>query len=314
VPISAHAANRRLARTINFGYALDAPHEGEWGLVLHERHFGLCRQAGFTAVRLPVNWVAHAATARPFRLDQQILDRVGWAVSQAAAQDLAIVVDNHLDPGLMTDPAAHRERFMSVCGQVAQHLRGTGEHVFFELLAEPQGKLDPVWNEYLAEALDVTRRADPDRTLVVGPVHYNAMDRLPGLVLPEPDRNLIVTVHQYRPGRFTLQGEEWLPHGDPMAWLGTRWQGTRRERAELARVFADTARWAQEHHRPLFVGEFGAGNKGDPQSRILWTRYNRELAEHHGFSWGYWSFGPGFAVYDLAANRWYSALLDALMS
>jgi endoglucanase len=311
---SAHAASSRLARTINLGYALDAPREGDWGLVLEERHFSLCKAAGFTAVRLPVRWAAHAADTAPYALDQRILDRVGWAVGQAAEQDLAIVVDNHLDPELMADPPAYRDRFLGICDQVTRRLRDAGGSVFVELLAEPHEQLDAVWNSYLGDALETARHADPARTLIVGTAHYNSMARLTDLLLPGADRNLIVSVHQYRPAPFTLQGEEWMPHGDPMGWLGTRWAGSRRERAELGRVFAAAAQWAQDQDRPIFLGEFGAGNRADLPSRVRWTRYNRELAELHGFSWGFWSFGPGFALYDLAQGSWNAELLGALMT
>jgi endoglucanase len=314
VSASAHAANARLARTINFGYALDAPREGDWGLVLQERHFAACARAGFTAVRLPVHWAAHAAAAPPYTLDRRILDRVDWAISRALEQGMAVVVDNHLDPELMADPPAWRDRFLSICGQVAAHLRPADEGVMIELLAEPQHELDAVWNAYLADAISVTRHADPGRTLIAGPAHYNAMDRLPGLALPESDHNVIVAVHQYRPAQFTLQGEEWLPSGDPMAWLGTRWAGSRRERSGLAELFAATASWARDRDVPVFVGEFGTGNAAELPSRVRWTRFNRELAQRHGFSWGYWAFGPGFALYDLAAERWRHELLDALMA
>jgi hypothetical protein len=39
---SAHAANQRLARTINLGLAFDQAREGMWGVALEARHFDLC--------------------------------------------------------------------------------------------------------------------------------------------------------------------------------------------------------------------------------------------------------------------------------
>jgi endoglucanase len=69
---------------------------------------------------------------------------------------------------------------------------------------------------------------------------------------------------------------------------------------------------AAARDRPILVGEFGSSNNADMASRARWTRTNRELAERHGFSWGYRSFGPSFALYDLHADRWNRELLDAL--
>jgi endoglucanase len=68
------------------------------------------------------------------------------------------------------------------------------------------------------------------------------------------------------------------------------------------------------HDRPLFLGEFGTSNNADMASRVRWTRFNRQLAERHGFSWGCWCLGPLFALYDGEHGRWHAGLLEALMS
>jgi endoglucanase len=48
-------------------------------------------------------------------------------------------------------------------------------------------------------------------------------------------------------------------------------------------------------------------------SRIRWTRFNRELAEAHGFSWGCFSYGPIFSLYDDTSGDWRRELLRALI-
>jgi endoglucanase len=88
--------------------------------------------------------------------------------------------------------------------------------------------------------------------------------------------------------------------------------GTHKQRGQLAAGFQQLAELAAARDRPILVGEFGSSNNADMASRARWTRTNRELAERHGFSWGYRSFGPSFALYDLHADRWNRELLDAL--
>ena len=72
--------NQRLRRTINLGNALEAPMEGDWGMVIESEYFPTIKAAGFTAVRLPVRWSAHAKKDNPFLIDQSFLDRVKWVV------------------------------------------------------------------------------------------------------------------------------------------------------------------------------------------------------------------------------------------
>ena len=53
--------NRRIGRGVNLGNALEAPKEGEWGVVLEEEFFPLIQAGGFDSVRVPIRWNAHAA-------------------------------------------------------------------------------------------------------------------------------------------------------------------------------------------------------------------------------------------------------------
>src|ERR1700677_2875129 len=74
---------KRMGNGINLGNALEAPTEGEWGVVLKEEYFIAIRDAGFTNVRLPVKWSAHALETAPYTIDPLFMDRVEWAISEA---------------------------------------------------------------------------------------------------------------------------------------------------------------------------------------------------------------------------------------
>lgn len=317
--ISAERANRRLARTITMGID-DAPSEAGWTLPHPQKYLADCRQAGFTAVRLAVVWAAHVTDSRTHRLSEATLERVEAITAAALDAGLAVVLDNHLDPDLMSDPSRHRDRLLAVAAQVATRFRAAPPEVVLEPLAEPRGALDALWNEYAADLVAAVRAVDPDRTLVVGPAFYNTVLNLDQFQPPDDD-NLILSIHQYWPIPFTLQGEQWLStepgwqwlQGGPEDWIGTTWSGTCDEHGELASGFARVARWAGDRALPVFLGEFGCTTRADPSSRVAWARANRLLAEQHGFSWGWWSFGPSFALYDLDSRQWDAPVLAALV-
>jgi endoglucanase len=314
--ISEHAAwdvstvNRRLARTINILSDLCI---AGYPLTLDAEHFDICQQAGFTALRLPIQWVAHMAKNSSFTVAPALFERVDWALEQAGKRGMALILDNHLDPELMADPPAYRERFLALWQQLAEHYQAAPPDMLFEVLAEPIQNLEPLWNEYVAQALSVIRESDPTRAVIVGPTHYNNLRRLHALQLPESDRHLIVTIHQYYPVEFTMQGEMWLSEGNPEAWLGTQFTATDEERHLFEQGFDAVAAWGKEHERPIFLGEFGTTDNADAASRLRWTRLNREEAEKHDFSWGYWSFAHSFSVYDIQTRHWRTALLEALI-
>ena len=71
--------------------------------------------------------------------------------------------------------------------------------------------------------------------------------------------------------------------------------------------------WAEQHDRPVLLGEFGAYSAAPQESREIWTDYIREAAEQRNFSWSYWEFGAGFGIYDRENSQWREGLLKALL-
>jgi endoglucanase len=307
----AYSQLKRLGRGINLGNALEAPQEGEWGVVLQEDYFRLIKEAGFQSVRIPIRWSAHAEKDAPYTIDPDFFGRVDWAVDEAIKNDLAVVLNIHHYEEIMDSPRLHRDRFLALWEQIAQHYLNAPEEVMFELLNEPMNTLSSTsWNEFAADAIEVVRRSNPKRTIVVGPGNWNNVDALIMLALPENDRNLIVTFHFYQPFEFTHQGAEWVIN--PGA-VGTKWTGTEAEKSLLEIDFDLAYAWGQKYRRPIYLGEFGAYSKGDMESRHVWTDFIARTAEAKGFSWAYWEFCSGFGAYDPASGQWNEPILSALI-
>jgi endoglucanase len=309
----AAAACRRLGRGINMGNALEAPTEGAWGMRLEASYFAAVRAAGFDSVRLPVRWSAHAGKEPPYTIDAAFLERVDWAVDQALANHLGVVLNFHHYEELYAQPAEEQARFLALWKQVAQHFRGRPADVVLEILNEPHGKLDDThWNPMLVAALDLIRGSNPDRFVMIGPTQWNGFRQLPELELPSSDRRLIVTFHYYEPMELTHQGAAWAGP-NATKWLGTTWTGTPEQTQKIKNDFDAVADWAKAHDRPIYLGEFGAYEKAPMPSRAAWTAAVARAAEARGFSWAYWEFGAGFGAYDREAKSWRSPLLQALV-
>jgi endoglucanase len=310
-PSPATTTTVQLEHGINLGNFLEAPHEGDWGYTLTERDFAVIKQAGFTTVRVPINWAAHVTADPAHTVDPAFFARIDWVVAQARKNGLNAILDYHNDLALMKDPATQGDRFVTTWQQVAAHYRDAPPSILFELLNEPGQQLDSAtWNVLLRRALAVVRAGNPTRSVVVGPVQKNQPSCLPSLSLPQDDRGLIVTFHYYHPMHFTHQGARWIPGFT--SFLGTKWMGTDAETAALARTFDQVAAWGKEHRRPIFLGEFGTFTRGDIDSRVRWTSAVARAAEARGFSWAYWEFCAGFGAYDPVAQKWKAPLLAAL--
>jgi endoglucanase len=302
--------NGRLGRGISFGNALDTLREGDTGFRLRERYFADVRDAGFDTVRLPVKWSAHAGQSPPYTISPALFERVDWAIGQALGRDLNIVLNVHHYDELNDAPREQRARFLGLWRQIAARYASWPGRLYFELLNEPRAAMTArEWNELIPAGLAVIRERDPGRAVIVGPARMNDIAALPELELPADDR-LVVTVHYYAPLELTHQGAPWRAGADQ--WLGTTWGGDA-DRHAVRDDLAKAASWAQDHGRPLFIGEFGCYERADMAARRQWTRFVRLEAEQLGLSWCYWEFGTDFGAFDPGRNAWREPLRDALL-
>jgi endoglucanase len=271
-------------------------------------HFGRLRDGGFDTVRINLHAIAH--TDQSGLIDPVWLATLDRLVTAALSDNLTVILDEHDDSAC--------ERFIDACGpllqtvwdQLARHYKDYPNRLLFEILNEPHGKLTAeVWNGMLREMLAAIRASNPERNVVIGPAGWSSIDQLATFDLPEDDRHIIVTVHYYSPMRFTHQGARWVKETAQLS--GVTW-GTDAEVAELVKNFDGVKAWADAHHRPIFLGEFGAYEKGDMGSRVRYISSVARTAEAHGFSWAYWQFDSDFIAFDMSRNDWVGPIRGAL--
>jgi endoglucanase len=340
-------ATNKLARGINFGDAMEAPTEGDWGWMLSASDFKAVREAGFDHVRVPMRVSAHAATLPPYKLEGRFARRMDWAIDQALSNDLAIIIDLHHYEPMMREPFAHADRLVGLWRQIATRYRGLPAAVVYEILNEPTGALTAdIWNPILTRAIAEVRAIDPTRTLIVEGAHWaSARDLRDTLQVPAGDPNIVASFHMYAPMYFTHQGFAWMPRhyctqgvvfpGPPAApaqpcAAAKEFPESREfferynaesaatnpggpaaivEQMDMAKAFADRTGLR------VYLGEFGAGTNADLESRARWTRVARTEAERRGFGWGYWDYSRNFAAYIMLpfSGRWIPEIRGALL-
>jgi aryl-phospho-beta-D-glucosidase BglC (GH1 family) len=307
---NAFEQNRQLGRGVNIlGY--DPIWRSQEQGRFQAKHFRLLSEAGFDSVRINLQPFRFMQTTNEFKLSETWFQILDWAMKQAQEQGLRVIVDLHEFTPMGEDPAAHKAKFLAFWRQIAPRYQNAPDSVFFEILNEPSRKLSPaLWNEYLAEALAIIRQSNPNRTVIVGPAFWNSIDHLPELQLPAAETNLIVTVHYYSPMDFTHQGAPWAGRADK---LGVDWLGTEAERRKIRNDFDKVAAWAKDHHRPIYLGEFGAYDKAPMESRVRYVGAVARAAEQQGWSWAYWQFDSDFILYDIPRDAWVQPILNALI-
>ncbi len=273
--------------------------------------FGIIRAGGFSTLRVNLYPYGHMGTAPEYRVSDSWWQTADWIVSHARQAHLNVIIDLHEYEVTGRDPQGNQAKFLAFWRQAAEHFKDAPSDIVFEILNEPNSKMTPkLWNEYFPQALSIIRASNPTRAVIVGPTHYNGIDELKDLRLPDADRHLIVTVHYYEPKKFTHQGAAWTKSRYP---VGVVWQGTPQERETITRDFQTAQDWAKAHDRPVFLGEFGAYEKGDMASRARYTECVARTAERFGWGWAYWQFDSDFIVYDIPARKWVEPIYRALI-
>jgi endoglucanase len=308
--ISAVEQNKKLGRGVNIiGYDKELWKDHTTGR-FKEKYFRMIKEAGFSNVRINLHPFSHMDSE--FKLKEYWLETLDWAVKNGLDAGLMVILDMHEYNAMAADPLAKKEMFLSLWKQIAPRYKDQSSDLIFELLNEPNRKLTPeMWNTFLVEALEIVRSTNPDRTVIIGPGNWNGIESLTSLLLPENDRNIIVTVHFYHPMKFTHQGAPWSKENANLS--GITWTGTKEEKELIDKRLNVAGEWSEVNNRPIFLGEFGSYDKADMESRARYTSYVARTAEKLNFSWAYWQFDSDFIVYDIDREQWVTPILNALV-
>lgn len=311
---AAFQLNQKLGRGINMGNCFEAPSETGWGNPWRPEYFRLLSELGFQHVRLPIRWepASRSLSAPPYTIEAEFLNRIKQVVDTALKYKLHVIINMHHHEALMANPDGEKERFLSQWRQISTFFQSYPDSLLFEVLNEPNGALTAAkWNTFFADALSEIRQSNPTRCVLVGTAEWGGLGGLSALQLPS-DEHIILTLHYYNPFHFTHQGAEWSG-AEAQNWLGTQWYDTENERQTIQNEFSAVQTFSKVNHIPVHIGEFGAYNKADMQSRVRWTTYLARWFEEQGFSWAYWEFSAGFGIYDPATGQLRTPLAEALL-
>jgi endoglucanase len=342
VPGVAPVAAAHFQKGINLGNRLDAPNEGEWGGVIQAEDFPHIAQRGFDHVRIPIRFSGHALAAAPYTIDAAFFSRVDTILDQAAAANLAVVVDMHHYDELATSTAAHRDRFVALWTQIAARYQSRPDTVAFELLNEPNMQLDTTWNDVVLPAIQAIRATNPRRLLIVDSVFWADPTKLSLLKLPD-DANIMASIHLYEPKLFSFQGQDWI--GAVFLTTGVIFPGPPPTPVEPVQAAKD-ASWAnqwfidyntkpaatnpsgpatvtsqialitayrQSQGRTVYNGEWGPQDGGDLDSRVRLVTEVRQQCESAGIGWAIWEDPVNMNLFDSQAGTWLTEIADALL-
>lgn len=328
-----------LILSFNSGFAADAPfHRGvnltNWLQAGNTQQiqftkysktdFEQIQSLGCDVVRLPINLHFMTNGAPDYTIDPifyTFLDQIiGWTEELG----MNLILDNHtFDSATDTDPKVG-EILLKVWPQMAERYLNTSTKIFYEVLNEPHGISDALWNTTQQNVVDAIRKIDTKHTIIVGPASWNSYNNLSKMPIYN-DSNLIYTFHFYDPFLFTHQGASWTDMTDlsgvpfpysadkmptfPASLKGTWVEGSFNDyknsgTIEKVHQLIDIAvKFAQERNVPIYCGEFGVYDLNSPDAdRTYWYGEVRKYLEEKNIAWTIWDYHGGFGIYKKGTN------------
>ncbi len=285
----------------------------------------LMEELGFDHVRLSIDpdpllsWVRRPESVTPFVAE---LDKT---VRTILAHHLSVIIDIHPESSYkapLLHGTASVEQFTSLWRVLAAHYATLDpEHIFFELMNEPEQDDAFRWQGIQSTVAAAIRRVAPNNTLIVSGAHYSGLDDLMQLQ-PIAQPNVIYTFHDYEPFPFTHQGATWtspevrplrgIPYpsspeviapllqqeADLHSQLFLEQYGLGRwDAARVDATIGFAARWSQLHHAPVYCGEFGVlKDFSPPAMRAQWVHDMRVAFERYNIGWAMWDYQTNFGV------------------
>lgn len=304
-----------------------------------ERMFADIKNAGFSTVRIPINFGAWANYEKPYKWNKENgLEFADKFVKWAAENELIAVVDlHHVEFDGSVEDAATTERVVWIWTEIAKKYKDTNpEKVFFEIRNEPHDIAAKEWREQAEAIIKAIRPIVPEHTLVVGFHDWNGRK---ALVDSEPfaDKNIIYTFHYYDPFIFTHQGATWAGEGlqelsdvefpyskkikVPKTAKG-KWVEnlvkTYKNDSDADKIFADLKAakdWSMKNNVPIFMGEFGSYTKfASEESRCRHAKVIYTALGKLNIPGAWWEWNSGFNMFEKGTNKISKCMRDAVDS
>ena len=291
----------KIKRGINIGNSLDAiPSETGWGNPLIQKYyFDDYANAGFTSIRIPITWKDHISNTSPFTINQTWLNRVDSVVTWGLNKGLYIIINIHHEEGFkqidtmknLVAKATMIAKYDSLWSQIATHFKDKSDHLFFEILNEPQILTQATVEAFNVRALGIIRKTNPTRIVIFSGTDYTGVDKFIATKIPDSnDKYLMGYFHSYDPWNF--------------AGLGKGTYGTTNDISSTAAIFTKVANWSKTNQIPVILDEFGTIGACDYNSRMIYYATVVEQALNNNVAVNVWDDNGNFQAYIRSSRKW----------
>ena len=292
-----------------------------------KKDFENIKSLGCDVIRLPINLHSMVIDNVEYDLEPLFLSFLDSALNWAEELNINLILDNHsFNPFENTNPNIENV-LIPVWKKMAEHCKNRSGLVYYEILNEPHGIDDALWNSIQQNTISEIRKIDSTHTIIVGPAGWNNYHNLKYMPIYS-DTNLIYTFHFYDPFIFTHQGATWttpsmaelknipfpydasrmptLPTSLKGSWIEDEFNyystiGTIHQIKGLIDIAVD---FKTKRNVDIFCGEFGVYiPNSENEDRVLWYDEVVNYFEEKGIPWTSWDYQGGFGLFNKNSNE-----------
>lgn len=300
-------------------------------------------EAGFDHIRIPIDEEQmFDENLNPEKEAFALLhNALAWCkeFNLRAVVDLHILRSHHFNADkkpLFTERKA-QEQFYDCWRKISAELKKYPRSmVAYELMNEPVADDPEQWNVIVNNCLDVVRKLEPKRTIIIGANRWQAYDQVKNLRVPENDKNIIISFHFYNPFALTHYRASWTDQKDNP--LKITYPGNMAKKEDVAKLSPEMKRkygWladkggyndistlekqikeaydaAAAMGRKAYLGEFGVINGADEDSMIRWYKDVVAICQKYDIGYTTWDYKGGFGILRNGRTPW-TEKIDALL-
>ena len=286
----------QMGRGINLGNVFSAPIEGNWAAAVEEQYFIDVAAAGFTNVRIPIDFFGarttgdtsgysstagtagnYSGTSADYVVSSVYLDRIQQVIDWSLNQGLVTILDFHgstlksefiytfdsgeseYTPPTSAKRAADNEKFRAIWTQVADRFKNHSENLLFEVINEPYFHMSKTDMDTLNTDIIAIIRASGGSNGTRNVIVTGGTGT--SHEAPLQIESSIISSDSYLIATFHYYQPFNFTSSSADSRDNESW-GTVQDKELLTTRFNEVFAWASANDIPVFVGEFGADNSG----------------------------------------------------
>jgi endoglucanase len=301
----------------NLGNTFDgSPNETSWGNPeTTQAMVQAVATAGFKTMRIPVTWTNHVGAAPNYTVDSAWMAKVAQVAQWTVGAGMYAIVNTHHDadaqwvklpdPADATTQAQVTAEVTAVWTQIANTFKNSSDYLIFECFNEPHGSVNGYGggdaveqgelNAYIEACVNAIRATGGNNALRqimiqphgASPVQAGVQALLKVSIINDP--NLIISLHTYYPGGFSM-------NASPNTW-GT----TAADYTAMSQSLDQILGWLPT--QAIVIGEWGSISKNQLTSREKHAKAYAQDVTKRGMCPVWWdNGGSDFGLLNRKAN------------